>query len=435
MNLCRGGIGETEQAMEDKLRQNVRLKVLVAHPGTQHSYQTALALQKAGMLQRYATGFYYRPSSLASMLLKLLPQWLAARLERQLLRRRHAELDPGLICTSPWLELSYIISARLKFTKLSGRVLRWRNRRFDKKTARMVEAMRPDAVICYDSCALETFRACKKTGSLAILDQSSPPLYSTLEILRDEARLRPTEPGAASLDMPAWLIEQCRQETKAADRILAASEFVRDCLVGGGVPPARIARLPYGVDTARFYPKKRQGDGKFRVLYVGRISRGKGVQYLLEAFLRLGLPDAELVLVGSTAIEEEALAPYRGIFRHVPQVPHGEIAAYFQSADIFVFPSLFEGMALVVLEAMASGLPVITTPNAGSVVRDGIDGAIVPIRDAAALKEKMRLLYQDHALRESMGRQARLRAQDYTWDAYHRRLSALLREFFEGEAS
>jgi glycosyltransferase involved in cell wall biosynthesis len=413
-----------------------KYEVLVAHPGTQHSYQTALGLQNAGLLKKYVTGFYYKSSVALGKLLRLLPLSLANKLERELLRRRNDELDQNLICTFPLLELSYVIFARLKFTqKWSRPLILWRNRLFDRQVAGMVKKMRPDAVICYDSCARNTFKACKEVGSIAILDQSSAPLNNVLKILREEIRLHPEFADTTLANTPEWLVEQCLEEALAADKVLVASEFVREGLIENGIFPSRIAILRYGVDTARFCPVAKRDDGKFRVLYVGRLSQSKGIQYLLEAFKQLGLSDAELVLVGGIAVDNDALKPYQGIFQHVPHVPHREMPAIFQNADIFVFPSLFEGMGLVTLEAMASGLPVITSQNATSVVRDGVDGFIVPICDIDALKEKIMLMYQDKKLREQMGRQARKRAESFTWQAYHLRLGALVQGFIQESKS
>ena len=107
---------------------------------------------------------------------------------------------------------------------------------------------------------------------------------------------------------------------------------------------------------------------------------------------------------------------------YLGQVPRSQIQEEFCRADLFVLPTLAEGMALVHLEAMACGVPVITTPNCGSVVRDGIDGFIVPIRDAQALADRMQQLLEDRSLRARMGAAARERARDFTWQRYGERL-------------
>ena len=96
----------------------------------------------------------------------------------------------------------------------------------------------------------------------------------------------------------------------------------------------------------------------------------------------------------------------------------GTPAAAYQQADIFVFPSIEEGSALVTYEAMACGLPVVTTPNAGSLVRDGVEGFIVPIRDPDALAERVERLRADARLRQEMGRAARMRAEEFTWEQH-----------------
>lgn len=164
----------------------------------------------------------------------------------------------------------------------------------------------------------------------------------------------------------------------------------------------------------------------FRLLFVGQLSQRKGIRYLLEAFRNLHLPGAELVLVGSIIGSGKGLQHYRDVFQHVPNVPRSEVHHWFERADIFVYPSLHEGSALAIYEALACGLPVITTPNSGSVVQDGIQGYIVPIRDVERLKEKILLLYENRELRQEMSRRARLRAEEFTWAAYRQRLGGIL---------
>jgi glycosyltransferase involved in cell wall biosynthesis len=111
---------------------------------------------------------------------------------------------------------------------------------------------------------------------------------------------------------------------------------------------------------------------------------------------------------------------------YVGQVPRSRVMDEFRRADLFVLPSLCDSFALVHLEAMACGVPVITTPNCGSVVRDGVDGFIVPIRDAAAIADKVELLLTDRGLRARMGRSARERAKEFTWARYGERLIGAL---------
>jgi alpha-maltose-1-phosphate synthase len=209
--------------------------------------------------------------------------------------------------------------------------------------------------------------------------------------------------------------------------VLAPSDYVRRTLIAQGVAPERIALVPFGVRIERFRPPERpREDGVFRLLYVGQISQRKGIKYLLEAVKRLALPGLELVLVGGIVGSGAGLAPYQGCFRHVPNVPHAEVQRLFQSADLFVYPSLHEGSALAIFEAMASGLPVITTENAGSMVRDGIDGHLVPLRDPDAIAARIAELHADPARRHGMAASARRRAEQFTWGHYRERLGTVL---------
>jgi glycosyltransferase involved in cell wall biosynthesis len=107
-------------------------------------------------------------------------------------------------------------------------------------------------------------------------------------------------------------------------------------------------------------------------------------------------------------------------------VPRSRVIDEFRRADVFVLPTLCDSFALVHLEAMACGVPVITTPNCGSVVRDGVDGFVVPIRDAEAIADTIELLLADRALRERMGQNARARAREFTWERYGERLLGAL---------
>jgi glycosyltransferase involved in cell wall biosynthesis len=164
----------------------------------------------------------------------------------------------------------------------------------------------------------------------------------------------------------------------------------------------------------------------FRILFVGQLSQRKGIKYLLEAVKQLRIPQLELTLVGGIVGSGKGLIAYRDDFQHVDNVPHYEVHHYFQRADVFVYPSLHEGSAIAIYEALASGLPVITTPNSGSVVRDGVDGFVVPIRDVDALTEKILALWENDEMRKEMGRNARSHSERFTWETYRRGLAALV---------
>jgi glycosyltransferase involved in cell wall biosynthesis len=223
-------------------------------------------------------------------------------------------------------------------------------------------------------------------------------------------------------------VEGARREALEADFILAPSAYVESTLREIGVRPERILVLPYGVRADRFAPA--QGNPRkehpFRILYVGQISQRKGLAYLLEAVRRLGRGDVELLLVGSIVGSGAGLRPYAGRFRHLANRPHSELPEIYRSADLFVYPSLHEGSAQAIMEAMACGLPAIVTPNSGSLVRDGIEGRLVPIRDVDALAGAIEELYADRERLRAFGAAARQRAEAHDWNNYAARFAELL---------
>jgi glycosyltransferase involved in cell wall biosynthesis len=400
-------------------------QAIVVHPETQHSYETALGLQQAGLLDRFVTGFYHKPGSLAGRALALLPGAVGQRLRGQATRRQQAGLEDARVQSHPLLALA------LRATDRSPRLRSlapgaWRSVRdlFERRAAAAIRSRRPKGVIAYDTYALGALQAAREAGAHAILDQATGHLAFRQALMAEEAALHPDFADSLGYDQPPGNLEHCLAESAAADWILAPSDYVRGTLLERGVALERIVAMPYGVDTERFTPPAARGEGKFRVLYAGGISQHKGVKYLLEAMRRLGLKDAELVLVGGIVGSGGGLKPYAGAFTHLPFLPREALARQYQAADIYVFPSLHEGSSLSVFEALASGLPVVTTPNAGSVVRDGVEGFILPIRDVEGMADRILRLYRDRELRRAMGEQARARALDFTWEHYRRRLAA-----------
>ena len=406
--------------------------VLVAHPGTQHSYELAFALYRARMLERYVTGFYYKEATAWGRAIRISSKAIPPAMRRRLLGRSKMGLPSDRVIVHPFAELLYVGCCRLPWLRrYASRVLEWRNDHCDEFAGRIVRQIEPAAVVCYNSCALKTFQQAQSFGALRILDQSIGHLSSGLDLFREEAERSPEFAEDERIDAPQRLIERCEEETSLADIILAGSEYVKTTLVAHGVLPSRIRVVPYGVDIAMFVAppaQKRTRRRGLRLLFVGQIGIRKGIRYLLEAVRRLKSNGVELTLVGAPAGNGRGLDLYRDYFRHIPQVPHGEIHRLFHDADVFVFPSLHEGSALATYEALACGLPVITTPNSGSVVRDGVDGFIVPVCDANALEEKISLLLRNDALREHMSENARRRAEEFSWSAYHTRIAQLFHE-------
>jgi glycosyltransferase involved in cell wall biosynthesis len=183
------------------------------------------------------------------------------------------------------------------------------------------------------------------------------------------------------------------------------------------VPARRLRRLPYGVDLSRFQPTATPPDGRFDLLFVGGMSLRKGVPYLLQAYARLQHPRKSLSFAGSVDAALIALMKARGLWPADAQllghVPQPELKHLMSRSHVMVLPSIEEGLALVQAQAMACGCVVLASRHTGAedLYSDGVEGCIVPIRDADALAQRLQQLADDPALRQQMSARALLRVR------------------------
>jgi alpha-maltose-1-phosphate synthase len=402
--------------------------VLLAHPGGQHSERLATELGRAGLLQRFVTGVRFAESGALAGALRLLPAARAEKWRRRLARRSFPGIPAERILTRPIAEGAYLAATRFRAGRRHGeRLVDWRNLIFDRSVARSLDRERPEGVICFDTCALAAFRAARRLGIRTILDVSIAPLAAIRECYLREARLWPEFADSLRRDLSPGRLAREAEELLLADCVLSPSAFVRRAVEDLGVPPDKIADVPFGVDLEAFAPGPRKTETTFRILFVGKLTQRKGLAQLLEAFGRLRLPGARLELVGDLVGSGRWLPRYRSLFDWYANGTHAELAERYRRADVFVLPSLHEGSALVTYEALASGLPVIATPQTGSVVRDGVEGFLVPAGEIEPLAERLLELFRDPGLRREMGARARRRAEEFSWAAYGERLGAAVR--------
>jgi len=206
-----------------------------------------------------------------------------------------------------------------------------------------------------------------------------------------------------------------KKSLKYIDLFVVPSKFVKKSLLSEGVTEKKICVMPFGVDAVKFKPIKKDYNDKFKVAFVGNINNRKGIKYLLEAWKELNLKNSELNLYGRVYPEASKY------LKNVEKVNvHGfvDIKKKLPKNHIYVFPSLMEGSSKSVYEALASGLPVITTFNSGSVVRDGKEGFIIPVQNVKILKQKIEFFYNNRNQVRLYGRRARLLAEKYTWENY-----------------
>jgi alpha-maltose-1-phosphate synthase len=404
-------------------------RILLTHPGTQHSHRLARVLEECERLGAFHTGFALVGGEYLDRLVGTLP----GRIRRLVANRRLEGVPPTKLTLHPWAELCFIGLSRLGFGSQS--VFQWRNRVFQQGIP--TDAIRrADAVIGFDTLSWLLATRCRKLGVPFILDQSIAHLECRAEAYQCLAEEFPEWP--ADLD-PAdpGLVEAQATELDCATRIAVASRFTRDSLIRRGVDPGKLVLHPYGVDARRFVVRRRRTDGTLRFVFAGSLSARKGIPQLLRVWRKIADGRMELWLAGPVSREVRGLVPDLPGLKVLGSVPHRELPAVLGQCDVFVFPSYFEGFGLVLLEAMACGLPILTTPatagpelleDPGATHETLSAGAIVPIGDDERLIAAM-LRYKDQPdLAYEEGRRAREIAETRTWSAYREQWLRLVGE-------
>ena len=217
-----------------------------------------------------------------------------------------------------------------------------------------------------------------------------------------------------------------RAEYDLASVILTRSTYATETFLAEGFSPERLFNTDEGADTARFQPG--EPPPIFRALFVGALIQRKGVHLLLEAWHRLALRDAELVLVGHVHDEIRPFLERFATGNVRVAGKSGRVEDHYRTATVHIFPSQCEGCAKTTCEAAASGLPQITTRESGDVVVDGLNGLSVPCNDLDALCARIEHFHRHPELLGPMRAAARARALDhFTWDAYRARLAQAYR--------
>lgn len=288
---------------------------------------------------------------------------------------------------------------------------------FDAHVARHLPPC--DVFVGISGSGLATGRAAQKRGGRYICDRGSSHIRYQYQTLQDECRRWGQEFDRFD---PRNLAQE-EAEYAASDAITVPSHFVRRTFVDMGVPGDKVHVVPYGADLQRFSKVAEPAGDTFDVLFVGQVSFRKGIPYLLQAFEKLAHPRKTLTLVGAVLPEIERFLvgkPWENVTFAGSQ-PHGRLKELMSRSHVMVLPSVEEGFGLVLGEAMACGCPIISSFNTGAedLFTDGVEGFIVPPRDAAAITARLEQLAQQPELRAQMSAAALRRVAVLGgWDAY-----------------
>lgn len=395
------------------------LSVLVVQNGARHDYAIPLVLAKAGML----VGFYtdacgnHGLGKCASLVTA------SPRVGTAMQRLRHRVVPQEVLPFTKTFPLAAGMDQFLVETlgrSMKSRVLGWL----------MEAAGLRGAKIIYSSMGWSpTFLAYARSQGVIVVTEFyvRPSLWR----VHQEEHLK----------FPHWEADMpypCLNESNAArrgpvdvsDHILAPTQAVKDDIIKECMfDEDKIHIVPYGIHDAAFAVENKPLPGN--VLFVGSCLIVKGIHYLAMASHLVERPAGGIQPTFTVAGEVTDLVrqqPEASRLNFLGRVPRNEIASLYARADVLVFPTLADSFGMVILEAMAAGIPVICSPYCADVVQDGINGFVVEPRDTQALAEKISLIIHDRALRERMSQSARRRAREFSQANHGEHLIACLKQ-------
>jgi starch synthase len=403
---------------------SARMKIVFSHPtGNQNVRNALLALERNGDLLKFYTTIGWGEDGLIN---RMSPAGL-----RRKLSRRSYPIPSNLIRTSPAREFFRLARPLGKHHVVTiDEVYRDLDRRVAAELPRLKLKEGATGVFVYEDGALQTLQAAQSLGMDRIYELPIGYWRAGHEIFREEKEREPAWASTLTglMDSPEKLARK-DEELAHAETIICASSFTKATLDFYQGPRADTHVIPYGSPPPIAFdalPAKR--GQRLRILFVGGLSQRKGLSYLFAAVKSLGSA-VELTVIGRFAGEPPpVLQDHLRACTYIPSLPHAEILRQMREHDLFIFPSLFEGFGLVLLEAMSQGLPCITTPNTAGpdVIDQGRDGFIVPIRNTEAIVAAVQTVLDDPALLVEMKKAALAKAAKLNWDLYQTRLAAVL---------
>ena len=381
---------------------NQKTQVTVFHLGARKHYQEPILFHQWGILSTFYTDFYAGDNFINRILRS--PQ-VYSRLPKSLkkmLDRYSPELKGAKIVDFPFFGIEYVNALKNSSFEDLYDIYISIAQKFNRKII-CRKLTNSNVVYGFNTASLEVFTVAKSQGIKCFLDQTIAA--SSLEyalLLEEQERWVNWSNSTYTVTEPMKrMAEREFKEQELADHIICGSNFVKESLIGQGISSGKITVVSLGktndsLENTNFSGISEINDqGILKILFVGSVELRKGIPYLLEALKILHDKKINFTckIAGDIKIKQERVDEYKHLCEFLGRVPRSEMSRLYEWADVFVLPSICEGSAMVNYEALMYGLPVITTYNSGSVVRDLVDGFIVPIREAYPIAEALLKIY------------------------------------------
>ena len=409
-------------------------KVVVAHFAQQHSLETAIAVQKAGMLTKYVTTLYNRKGTILYIIRSLISKEDKLKINKK---------QDNRLPNKKVIQYCEVLTLVLKVLNRIPKMKRMRDflreyivKHFNLKVGKYVVKNDIDIFISYDTYCLQSFEMIKKRSpkTKLVIDMSAPymPYMDTIFLTQ-------CQKIDNALDMESELFEKlyvnclqrARKELILADYFLVASEFTKQSLQAFGVDSNKIFICPYGLhENYQLTPKKSALEkDKFRCIFVGNVTSKKGIQIFLDVAKKLKNENFEFLVIGQYDPCAHCYQDNKDFVNFKGILSHENVLCEMRGADVLIFPTLADGYGFVVTEALSMGTPVICSKNAGAsdVIENYYNGFTVDINDEDAIIEHL-IWMQTHGREyEQMIPNAIESVKDITWDLYYKNVLNMLK--------
>jgi glycosyltransferase involved in cell wall biosynthesis len=402
------------------------MKILMAHPtGNANVRAVIKAFEGSNMLAEFNTTIAIDADS----------KWLkclSPEIREQLLRRQFSMM-PKMLKSHPMAELARILLPKVGLQRYTTQEHSWASidsvyRKLDQKVASRVDKLQKQkqisAVYGYEDGSLQTFKRAKELGLTCIYDLPIAYWHTGRLLMQEEAERLPewAETLGGGIKDSDEKLERKTQEMQMADVVVTPGGFVKES-IPDWAKMKQIIVSPFGSPkwiAPNILDPQPARENRLRVLFAGSLSQRKGLGDLFNALKLLNSPNIELVVMGSLTVPLAFYQSQLPSFTYLSNRPHHKVLELMRSCDVFCLPSIVEGRALVMQEAMSQGLPIIITPNTGGedLIIEGVTGFLVPIRSPEAIANKLSWFLENRNKIKEMGRSAQEHAANYTWDAY-----------------
>lgn len=391
-------------------------KAVVVLAGARDRYQLPLALNEAGILHKMVTDMYWPADR----------KWFSASLGSFISEASiYARFCTGIKSTEVSVSKKALIGFFIAKSTKNRNIQTYQEMVLGVK-ARNIATKNQTALFSYSYYAYEAFNRQRESVKYRFIFQLHPHPRAVRNILIEELDRTPKASSSLMMENELRLskesFEKLAIEPHMANGWVVASSYTAKSLSEYGIPYENIRIVPYGVDANKFPRRVRSSIKKpFTVVFVGSMVQRKGLSYLLEAIRILNTKNIRTVLCGRGFVDNKLINTYRSNDVEIKVgLSHEQLVQQLHESDVFVLPSLAEGFAHVILEAMSCGLPIIATSHtcAPDVIKNGSHGFIVPIRNAESIAEKLAWGIDHRDELSEMGEAAADQARLFTWHRF-----------------